>query len=148
MRRLMRLIRTLGLLFGGLVALVGVMSIVGLVTDNFWLRLLVGLVVVVGVPAFVSDRLLKRTGLGGLSLVGDVFAIVLLGIALAVVSSSFVSKPLLVREGDRYARAGSRTTARAVYFLAGVSPTFPDEKTASPASSASAPAGVDAGAPK
>ena len=138
MLRLMRITRTIGVLFGGFVTLVGMMSLVGFVIDNFWVRLLVALVVVVGLPAFVSDRLLKRTKLGGgLGMVGDIFAIVLLGIALVLVAADFASKPLLVREGDRYARSGSRTMARVVYFLGGVSPVFPEEKAPAPAGTGS-----------
>ena len=147
MLRLMRITRTIGVVLGGFVTLVGMMSLVGLVTDNFWVRLLVALIVVVGLPAFLSDRVLKRTKLGGgLGMVGDIFAIVLLGIALLLVGVDFASKPLLVREGDRYARSGSRTMARVVYFLGGVSPVFPEEKGAAPAGSGAAPASASASA--
>lgn len=150
MLRLMRITRLVGVVLGGFVTLVGMMSLVGFITDNFWARLVVALVVVVGLPAFVSDRLLKRTGLGGgLAMVTDIFAIVLLGAALVLVAVDFASKPLLVREGDRYARSGSRTMARVVYFLGGVSPVFPDERGTPPAGSASASASASAsGAPK
>lgn len=150
MRRLMRITRAVGFVLGGVVALVAMMSVIGLATDNFWIRLLGGLLVVVGIPAFVSDRLLRRTSLGGLSFVFDVFAIVLLALSLAVVSANVVSKPLLLREGDRYARSGSRTTARLVYWLAGVSPTFPEQASVetAPSASASASTAGDAGAGK
>jgi hypothetical protein len=145
MRRVMRVTRGVGVFLGGLVTLVGLMSLVGIVTDNFWVRFLVALLVVVGLPAFVSDRFLKRTNLGGgLAMVADIFAIVLLGIAIALVSADFASKPLFVREGDRYARSGSRTMARVAYFLGGVSPTFPDEKSAAPTGSGSASAAPSA----
>jgi hypothetical protein len=143
MLRLMRGARTIGILLGGFVTLVGMMSVVGFATDNFWARLLVALVVVVGFPAFISDRLLKRTKLGGgAAMVVDIFAIVLLGIALLLVAADFMSKPLLVSEGDRYAKSGSRTMARLSYFLGGVSPVFPEERAAT------APAGSASAAPK
>jgi hypothetical protein len=139
MARLMRFTRTLGILVGGFVTMVGMMSLVGFVIDNFWVRFLLSLIVVVGLPAFISDRFLKRTNMGGgLRMVADIFAILLLGFALVLVSVDFASKPLLVREGDRYARSGSRTMARIVYFLGGVSPVFPEEKSAPPAPSGSA----------
>lgn len=148
MRRLMRIVRGLGIVLGGFVTLVGLMSVVGVATDNFWIRLLVALLVVVGLPAFLSDRLLKRTSMrGGLGLVGDIFAIVLLGIALVLVAVPMVSTPLFVREGDRYARSGSRTMARMAYFFGGVSPAFPGD--AAPAASGSAApraSGPDGGA--
>lgn len=154
MRRLMRMTRAVGVLFGGTVTLVGLMSVVGVVTDVYWLRLVVALVVGVGIPAFVTDRLLKRTGIrGGLTMVADVFAIVLLGAALVLVSVDVVSKPLLVREGDRYAMTGSRAMARFVYFLGGVTPVFPDTKSPAPTgssgASSTAPApGLDGGGAK
>jgi len=138
MLRLMRIGRTVGILLGGFVTLVGMMSIVGFATDNFWARLIVAVVVVIGFPAFVSDRVLKRTKLGGgAAMVVDLFAIVLLGIALLLVEADAMSKPLLVSEGDRYAKSGSRSMARLTYFLGGVSPVFPEERPPTPAGSAS-----------
>lgn len=140
MKRLIQVTRGVGLVFGGLVALVGMMGVVGLVTDNFWARLVIALLVLVGLPALAADRLLKRTKLGGgLATVVDVFAIVLLAIALLLVSTDLLSKPLFVREGDRYARSGSRTMARFAYWLGGVSPVFPDGPSTAPPGSASAP---------
>ncbi len=146
--RLPGYVRLVGMLVGGLVTLVGMMSVVGLVTDNVWVRLSVALVVVVGFPAFVSDRILKRTGgAGGGARVADIFAICLLALALLLVSAEFISRPLFVREGDRYARSGSRVMARVAYFLGGVSAVFPDEKPGTvPAGLASSK--PDAGATK
>jgi hypothetical protein len=152
MVRIMRGTRIVGVLLGGFVTLVGLMAVVGFATDNFWIRLIIALLVVVGFPAFVSERFLRRTNLGGgLSMVADIFAIILLGVALVLAYADFAAKPLLVREGDRYARSGSRTMARLVYFMGGVSPVFPDEKGSSaPAGSASgsSSAAASASAPK
>ena len=148
MIRLMRVTRGIGVLFGGAVTLVGLMSLVGYATDNFWARFGVAVVVVIGFPAFVSDRFLKKTSLGGgLAMVTDIFAILLLGIALGLVAADALSKPLLVREGDRYAQSGSRTMARFVYFLGGVSPVWPEDRAkAAPAGSASASPSASASA--
>jgi len=126
MLKVIRVTRGIGILLGGFVTLVGFMSIVGLVTDNFWVRLLGAIVVIVGIPVLVTDRLLKRMKGGGLGFVADIFAIVFLTFALLLVAADFMSKPIFVREGDRYARSGSRTMARLAYYLGGVSPTFPD----------------------
>lgn len=146
--RARRIARLAGVLLGGFVTLVGMMSLVGLLTDSFWVRLVVALVVVVGFPAFVSERVLKRTSLGGgLAMVTDIFAIVLLSVALVLVAADFASKPLFVREGDRYARSGSRAMARVVYFLGGVSPIFPDESGAPPAGSGAASGSASASSP-
>jgi hypothetical protein len=147
MRSLMRAARAIGIGLGSFITIMGLMSLFGLVLDNGWIRVALALLVVVGLPLFVSDRVMKRAGYsGGLGMVGDIFAIVLLGVALVFVGADFVTRPMFVREGDRNARSGSRTMARAAYFLAGVSPTFPDEKGAAPAGSGSASASASAGA--
>jgi hypothetical protein len=148
MRKLMRITCAVGIVLGGFVTLVAVMGVVGFVTDNVWVRLLLGLLVVVGLPAALADRLLKRgestlATRGALGMVADVFAIVLLGVALVLVAAGGVTQGLFSREGDRYARSGSTWTARLVYFVAGVSPVFPSDKAGgkdSPAGSGSASA--------
>jgi hypothetical protein len=143
MRKLMRITCALGIALGGFVALVGAMSVVGLGLSNIWARLIVGLLLIVFLPAFLADRMLKRTSAnlgtrGSLGMVADVFAIVLLGISLMLVAASGLTKGLLTHEGDHYARSGSTTMARLVYFIAGVSPVFPHEKAgAKPGGSAS-----------
>jgi hypothetical protein len=141
----MRITRGVGIFLGGFVTLVAVMSVVGLVTDNFIARLVIGLLVVIGLPAFVADRMLKRskTGGGGIVMVVDVFAMVLLAFAIFVAGIDVVSEPLLRKEGDRYAKSGSFFMARVVYYLAGRSPIFPHEKpqASKPSSSTSASGG-------
>lgn len=125
MLRLMRVVRVLGLLLGGFVTLVGFMSLVGLLVDNGWVRFVGALVLGIALPAFAADRLLKRMGArGGLAMVADVFAIVLLAVAMAFVGLDAFTRGMLTAEGDRHARSGSRTMARAVYYVAGVAPRF------------------------
>ena len=147
MLRLIRIARGIGLLIGGLVTLVGVMGIVGLVTGNFLARLLVALVLVIGIPALATDRLLKRTKARGLGLVGDVFAIVLLALALFFVGLPFMSKPLFVGEGDHYARSGSRGLSKFAYWLGGVTPVFPEERGLPRMAGSGSPAGSASAAP-
>jgi hypothetical protein len=150
MRRLMRITAGIGIALGGFVTIVAVMGVVGLAVDNIWARLVVGLVVVVGLPAFLADRMLKRSDStlatrGGLGTVADVFAIVLLGAALMLIAADSMTSSLYRHEGDLYAKHGSTTMARAVYFVAGVSPVFPTEKPAvAPGGSASASAQASA----
>jgi len=128
MIRLMRIVRVIGIVLGGFVTVVGVMALVGTATDNLWVRLGVALVLSIALPAFIADRFLKRFGKsGGLALVGDVFAIVFLAIAIAFIAADGFTKKIFLNEGDRYARAGPRMMARAAYSLAGVSPVFPED---------------------
>lgn len=151
----MRITSAIGILFGGFVTLVGVMAVMGLVIENIWARLVFGLLIVVGLPAFLADRLLKRGGStlatrGGLGMVADVFAIVLLGSALMFIAADAVTKSLIRHEGDLYAKSGSTFMARTVYFLAGVAPVFPFEKpggAAKPGASGSASSSGGAATP-
>jgi len=141
MRKLMRITGGVGIVLGGFVTLVAAMSVVGFVTDNLWVRLVLGLVVVLGFPAFLADRLLEQSAStlatrGSLGMVADVFATVLLGVALILVAADGVTRGLFSREGDRYARSGSTAMARAVYFVGGVSPVFPSDKAAAKGSAA------------
>jgi hypothetical protein len=145
MRRIIRATCAAGILLGGTVSLFGFMGIVGLVTDNLIARLSVALVLVVCVPAFVAERLLKRfestlATKAGLGVVADAFAIVLLALSLGFVAADGLTKRFLVLEGDRYARTGPESLARLVYFVAGVSPVFPGVATAPGAQGASASA--------
>lgn len=152
MRKLMRITCAIGIAFGGFVALVGVMAVVGLAISNIWARLIVGLIIVVGLPSFLSDRLLKRTSAnlgtrGSLGMVADTFAIVLLGISLILVAADAMTKSLIAHEGDLYSKAGSPTMARLVYFVAGVSPVFPNEKPRPPGSASASASGASSAAP-
>jgi hypothetical protein len=150
MIRLMRIGRGIGIALGGAVSLLGVMALVGLVTDNFWARLIVALVVVVGLPALLAERLLRRAPGGGMGMVGDVYAIILLGISLILVSAEAITKGVLADEGDRYARSGSRAMARLTYFVAGVAPVFPEDRGAdepAPGGASAAPSDAPPGGP-
>jgi hypothetical protein len=114
-------------------------SVVGLATSNGWARGIVGLLLTLALPAVVVDRTLPkpehapkagrrpdgRQGAGKPrpGLVSDAIAIVLLGVALVFVGfGQPLTRPLLVREGDRYAEGGHDVLAHVVYFLAGVRP--------------------------
>jgi hypothetical protein len=140
------IVKMLSLAIGGFITLVGWMSIFGLVLDNGVVRLVLALIPAVGLALLVTDRLLKRFDVEdrrGTAL--DVLAISLLAQALLFLSLGWMTHGAFVKEGDRYARQGSRLFARAAYLFGGKSPTFddPDDKTTGAAGSASA--GTDAG---
>jgi hypothetical protein len=82
-------------------------------------------------------------------MVANVFAVVLLGIALTLVAAHGLTQSLFRHEGDLYARHGSTTMARLVYFVAGVSPVFPTEKGAKTgaANGSASASGSTSGAP-
>jgi S1-C subfamily serine protease len=117
----------------------------------------------------VADRLLPEGDdlSRAKGLPGDVFALTWLGFGvLFVVALGGLSRPMLVREGDRLTAAGYGTTARVAYLLGGANPGAEDPAPAASASgsasaepspseaaptippSATAAPELDAGAPK
>ncbi|MGD0529418.1 MAG: hypothetical protein ABSE49_30045 [Polyangiaceae bacterium] len=136
-----RAVKGAAIVLGGVCTFVSFSSIVGIVTGNAWARALVALVLTVVVPMVVADRALpsQNTGKARPGIVVDVVALVLLGVALLFVGlGQPVTRPLLVREGDRLAEDGHEVPAHLVYFLGGVRPVDAPEPAPPPAPSASA----------
>jgi hypothetical protein len=130
-----RIVRAIAIALGAVCTLVSFASIVGIVTGNGWARLLVALLFTVGVPLAVVDRALpkKDADKTPLSRVADVAAVVLLSVSLAFIGfGEPITRPLLVREGDRLAESGYGVPAHAVYLLAGVRPVDPPSSPATP----------------
>jgi uncharacterized membrane protein YecN with MAPEG domain len=120
-----RAVKAVAIAVGALCTFVAFSSLVGLATGNGWARGITGLVLTLALPAVVVDRSLPKHDVKKArpGLVADATAIVLLGIALAFVGfGQPLTRPLLVREGDRYAEDGHDLLAHVVYFLAGVRP--------------------------
>jgi hypothetical protein len=139
-----RAIKGAAIVLGGVCTYVSFASIVGIATGNAWARAGLALVLTVVFPMAAVDRALKKKD-GGKTrpgLVGDVVAMVLLGIALLFVGlGQPVTGSLLVREGDRLAEDGREVPARFVYFLGGMRPVDAPEPAPSAAPSASASGG-------
>lgn len=96
------------------------MSLVGQVVDNLWLRLLPALVVAAGLPVVVVERVFStstRPYIRGRAT--DVLALVWLGFALAfIVAGHGYTRPLLLTEGDHLADDGVVPLANVTYWLA------------------------------
>lgn len=121
-----RAVKGVAIAAGALCTFVTFSSLVGLATGNGWARAIVALVLTLALPAVVVDRSLPKDDVKKKARpgqVGDTIAIVLLGVALVFVGfGQPLTRPLLVREGDRYAEDGHDVLAHVVYFLAGVRP--------------------------
>jgi len=143
-----RWLRAIALAGGLVVSLLGVSAALGVVTDMLVLRAIVALVLLVGLPLFVSDKILSRmkSPTDRLGVVLDVFGVLWVGLAWLFVAA--VPK-VLVAEGDRQTRQGALWLAKTAYFLGGVSPTFREQRAvvAPPSASASASAAPSASAP-
>ena len=147
-----RVVKALGIAVGGACSFVAFASLVGVVTGNGWARAIVALVLCVVFPAFAVDRALPKGDAtkGRAGLVGDVVALTLLGIAMLFVGiGQPVTRPLLVKEGDRLAEDDHAILAHVVYLMAGVRPvdaptaaSTPTAGSAAPSASAPPPAPV------
>jgi hypothetical protein len=146
-----RVVRALAIVLGGLLTLLSLMSVVGAVTPNGYARFIVGLILTIAVPAFITDRLLPKEGgspARSSGLVSDVFSVTLLGFAFLFCGlGQPVTKKLLVTEGDRLAAGGMGAIARIAYFFGGVRPEFPTESLPPKGATVRPRDAPDAGAP-
>jgi hypothetical protein len=114
-------VKLAALAVGGTVCMVVTMSLVGLVTGNPWVALVVAVVVTIGLPLLVADRLLPDDGSARPGMVTDVTAVMwMLGATAAVaLGPSALRGPL-----EQYAlgldAAGWVRTAWATRWAAGV----------------------------
>lgn len=138
------LVKIVAIVWGFVATVISLMAAVGLMTENGYARVLIALAVAVLVPLGIADRLLPEgQSKGAGSIVTDVLAVFLLGVALAFTGAAKFTGSLYVREGDRLAAAGYKHLAEVAYLLGGVRPAFP-EPAPTPAVDAVADAGVDA----
>lgn len=116
------LVKTIAVVLGGALTLLSVMALLGRVTDNGWIRFLGGLVLTVGIPAFLVDRVLPKDDMTRVpGLASDVLAVALLGFPLVFVGVLHGStRKMLLAEADRIESAGYHGVARAAYAIAGV----------------------------
>jgi S1-C subfamily serine protease len=128
---------------GAVGTLICLMSLVGLVIADGWVRVGVALVVMVGVPALLADRLLpdddpaKAKGLPG-----DVFAVTWLGFTVVFsILLGGVTRGALTKEGDRLTASGMQLLGRAAYLMAGVDAHATDGPLPARSASASAAPG-------
>lgn len=131
-------------------SLVTLMALIGTFAESGWIRFPLALLVAIGVPAVVADRLLPDDDPArARGLPGDVFALTWLGLTLVfAVPLHGISAKLLTREGDRLSVSGIGPLAKAAYWLAGVQPANASPSEGHPASSNSAAASASAPVPE
>jgi S1-C subfamily serine protease len=125
---------------------VSIMAAVGAATESSYARVGAALAGVIVLPLGVADRLLpKDDPKRARGLVTDVFAVGLLGFALLFTAAgNTITRPLLLREGDRLVRAGWDGLARVAYLLARADVAWPPpQNEPAPPPSAGGSAGVN-----
>jgi S1-C subfamily serine protease len=150
-----KIFKLAGFVVGLPAAMICVMALIGGVTENGYVRFFGALVLVLGLPLFIADRLLpNHDPTKARGLVSDVLA-VSWTLATFVIAGALggTTRPMLGREGDLLVKAGYPDLARGAFLLAGFDATIPNPEPApvasasSSASAALSAAPVDAGAP-
>jgi len=120
--------KTIAIVVGLALTILALMALIGLLTDNFWIRLVPAVLVAVATPLIAIERMLpadepKRAK----GLPTDFLAILWLGFAVLFVGvAGPITRGVLVAEGDRYAASGPMIVARSVYWIAGATPEMPE----------------------
>lgn len=132
----------------GLVAtVVSLMAGVGAITTNVYVRGIVALLIALGIPLAIADKLLpKDNPTRGKGIVSDVLALFLLAVPLGLTAAVRYTAPLYVAEGDRLTSDGYPWLAEVAYLLGNVRPERPAAPTNPPVNVADA--GVDATGPE
>ena len=150
-----KVLKLAGFVVGLPAAMLCVMALIGGVAENGYVRFIGALVLVLGLPLFLADRLLPdHDPTRARGLVSDVLAVSWTLTAFVIAAAlGGTTRPMLGREGDRLVKAGYPDIALGAYFLAGLKAQIPSPEPApmasaiTSASAALSAAPVDAGAP-
>jgi S1-C subfamily serine protease len=140
------ILKLVSIVLGFTASMVCLMATVGLLTDNGYARAITAVALCVILPLAIADRLLPADDpTRGKGLISDVFAVGLLGFALAFTGAVRFTGPMLVREGDRLSAEGYEALAAVAYLLGNVKATPAEAPAAAPSASSTADV-TDAGA--
>lgn len=115
----------------GLVAtIVSLMAGVGAITTNLYVRAIVAIVLALGLPLAIADKLLpKDDPTRGKGIVSDVLALFLVGLPLILTGAARYTGPVFTAEGDRLSREGYQVLADVAYLLGNVRASHPSAPT-------------------
>lgn len=118
------LLKTICILVGLPISVICLMSAVGIVSGNGWIRLGVALILGIGVPIFLADRLLPEDSQQrSRGLVTDILALCWLGLPFLFAGVGHQwTRGMLLTEGDRQSASRLAQVALVTYTLAGVKP--------------------------
>jgi serine protease Do len=148
LRVLFGILKTLCILAGLPLTLLCLMAATGAFAQSGWIRAIAALVVGLGLPLVLVDRLLPDDRERGRGLPTDVLALFYVAIPLLFAGAAHgLTSGLLAVEGDRLAGAGMGRTAVVAYWLGGVTPTGTPPPPGVTAGPKAAKAAADGGAP-
>ncbi len=138
-----RIVKVVAMAAGFVATVIGLMAIIGALTENGYARVLGALVVTLAVPLAIGDRLLPEDDPArAKGILTETMAVtwVLFGFVFATALNG-ATRGMLTREGDRLQKAGYETAAAVAYFLGGVRAIVPPPApTPEPSATASASA--------
>lgn len=114
---------------GFILTLLALMAIIGHFSANGWVRIIGALVVGIGLPLFLVEKILPDDPSTRPGLATDYFALIYGGITLAyfILASSFTQK-WTIDEAERLASAGYRRIANGAFYLANAKPAITGAK--------------------
>ncbi len=127
--------------------LVGLDALVGALTENGWIRLVVVVLVAFGATLLLAERFIpegdERAARG---MPTDIVALVWLGFTVGIIGlAGGLTRPLLLREGDRLLKQGWTESANVTYWVAGARSEAPAPGRARPPARGTNARGGDAG---
>ena len=124
-RILTGLLKTIALFIGGLLTIISLMAILGLFIGNGWAQLGIALVVALGIPALIADRVLPSDAKKSDGVVSDVYSLIWVGFALLFVGLSSVTGNMLRDKAADFHKNDKTNLAALTMWVAG-----PGEKSA------------------
>jgi len=117
-------------ILGGLpLTVLCLMAVVGAITGSGWIRLVAAVVVAIGLPLLLVDRLLPDDRDRARGLPSDVLALFYVGVPLLFAGAAHgLTLRMLAVEGDRLHGGGWGRTGDVAYWLASVEPAAPEER--------------------
>ena len=151
---LLLILKLLAIPLGLVATVVSLMAGVGAITTNLYVRAIVAIVLALGLPLAIADKLLpKDDPTRGKGIVSDVLALFLVGLPLALTGAARFTATVFTAEGDRLSREGYEVLADVAYLLGNVraehpaAPTNPTSDVADAGTDATTTSDTDANAP-
>lgn len=148
------ILKLLAIPLGFVATTVSLMAGVGAITTNLYVRAIVAIVLALGLPLAIADKLLPKDNVTqGKGIVSDVLALFLVAVPLALTGAARYTATVFTAEGDRLSREGYETLANVAYLLGNVhaerpsAPTNPTTEVADAGTDATTSTSSDANAP-
>ena len=129
---LLGVLKVAALTIGGVLTLISLMAVAGAFVDNGWAQLGMALVVAIGLPALIVDRLLPHDATKSNGVVSDVFSLLWIGFALLFVGFTNFTGDLLRAQAANFHAGGRDGLTALTMWVAGPAESEPLRQVESP----------------